>query len=33
MSEIKPAAMDEDFAGSLFDQVIAWSNALKTLHQ
>lgn len=33
MSEFKPAAFHEDSAVTLFDQVIAWSNALKTLRQ
>ena len=33
MSEFKPAALQEDFVVALFHQVIAWSNALKTLRQ
>ena len=33
MSEFKPDARHEETLVSVFDQVIAWSNALKSLHQ
>lgn len=33
MSEFKPAGLHEASVVSLFDQVIAWSNALKTLRK
>lgn len=33
MSEFKPAGLHETTVVSLFDQVIAWSNALKTLRK